>query len=175
MEYKYTLDEVEKRLRDADMYVPSRATLSKLIRKEKLFQRGLAKKGLNGFEKGDVTGKEWLFNDVGVLTLMSATTDVRHRRTKKQMKESRKVEQLEIGNNTFTFNDDGSISYKPIGAVAYEPFTPVKVHMQTWLDTQLDDYIKLKSKLYDTDYTTTLESIIREDMSRAFPDIPKRW
>ena len=167
MEYKYTLDEVEKRLRDADMYVPSRATLSKLIRKEKLFQRGLAKKGLNGFEKGDVTGKEWLFNDVGVLTLMSATTDVRHRRTKKQMKESRKVEQLELGNNTFTFNDDGSMSY--------ETYQPNETHLQTWIDINLHDYIIFKAKVYNMDFRTTLENIIEEDMRKAFPDIPTRW
>lgn len=174
MEYKYTLDEVEKRLRDADMYVPSRATLSKLIRKEKLFQRGLAKKGLNGFEKGDVTGKEWLFNDDGILTLMSATTDVRHRRTKKQMKESRKVEQLEIGNNTFTFNDNGSMSYEPV-VNTFEPYSQNEAHLQTWIDINLHDYIIFKAKAYNLDFRTILENIIEEDMRKAFPDIPKRW
>lgn len=173
-EYIYTLDDVIRKLKNRNMYVPSIPALTTLMTKHNFYSRGFATKEPNGYKNGEVTGKKWYLSNEGVEILIELTKGIRHRKTKAEMQESRKVEQLEIGKSTFTFNDDGSMSYKPMGAVAYEPFTPAKVYLRTWLDTQLNDYISLKSKLYDMDFTTTLESIIREDMNRAFPDIPKR-
>ena len=167
MEYKYTLDEVVKKLKERDMYVPSMSALSTLITKNNFYARGFGVKELNGYKNGDTTGKRWYLNDEGVELLIDLTKGIRHRRTKQEMLNEGVVEQLKIGNALYNFKEDGSMSYRASN-FEEQQLTFGMCILTAKIDEDLLNYMKMKSKILDKDISRILEEIIKEDMKKTF-------
>ncbi len=162
MEYKYTLDDVIKELKERDMYVPSQSTLTTLITKNNFYARELATKESNGYINGEVTGKIWHLSKNGLEELISLTQKIRHRRTKEQMKIDELIKPIDLGAILAT------IPKENVRITTDNIEYPGLTRIDVLLKTDLVNYVELKAKALNIDNYQVIEELIEEDMKKIF-------